>query len=284
MPTSLDLDALASEMKAAQDAAQHVEPFTARLPSFDLATGYDVAHLVHEARLKEGVRPVGRKIGFTNPGMWSRYGVREPIWGYMYDTTVFRLDDTRAACSLAGLVEPKIEPEIVFGFRRAPRAGADISEVLDAVEWVAHGFEIVQSHFPGWSFQAPDTVADGSLHGFLLVGPEQPVSQLGADVVGALESFTLALACNGRQVETGKGSNVLGSPLSAVAHLLSVLASRLDHEPLRAGEIVTTGTVTAAYAVQEGETWRSDVQGISLPGLTVEFSAQLAAGRRVSCE
>lgn len=273
MPTALDLPALALEMKAAQDSAHHLEPFTTRLAAFDLSAAYEVAHLIHRARLKEGAKPVGRKIGFTNPDMWSKFGVREPIWAYIYDTTVVRLKDTQTTCRLDKFVEPKIEPEIVFGFRAAPQTGTGLLGVLNAIEWVAHGFEIVQSHFPGWRFQAPDTVADWALHGTLLVGPPQPLSELGTDVIAALEAFTLALSCDGRHVETGKGSNVLGSPLSAVTHLLSVLVKQSDHAPLHAGEIVTTGTITTAQSVRAGETWRSELQGIALPGLTVEFSA-----------
>jgi 2-oxo-3-hexenedioate decarboxylase len=53
---------------------------------------------------------------------------------------------------------------------------------------------------------------------------------------------------------------------------LAVLASRPDHGPLQAGETVTTGTITTAQSVRAGETWRSKVEGIALPGLTVEFS------------
>lgn len=272
MRTPLDLPALALEMKAAQDAARQLVPFTTRLPDFDLSAAYEVAHLVHRARLTEGAKPVGRKIGFTNPDMWAKFGVREPIWAYMYDTTVVRLGGVHVTCSLGRLVEPKIEPEIVFGFRTAPRAGAGPLEVLSAIDWVAHGFEIVQSHFPGWKFQTADTVADWALHGTLLVGPPQPLARLGQDPVAALESFTLTLSCGDRHVETAKGSNVLGSPLAAIIHLSSVLARQPEYEPLHAGEIVTTGTVTTAQSIRAGETWRSEVHGIGLPGLTIEFS------------
>ncbi|HSD60946.1 MAG TPA: fumarylacetoacetate hydrolase family protein, partial [Burkholderiales bacterium] len=97
-------------------------------------------------------------------------------------------------------------------------------------------------------------------------------ARLGGDVIAALESFSLALSCDGRHVVTGKGSNVLGSPLAAVAHLLSVLAGQPDYAPLQAGEIVTTGTVTTAQSIRPGQTWRTEVQGIALPGLTVEFA------------
>ena len=50
---------------------------------------------------------------------------------------------------LAGLAEPRIEPEIVFGLSRAPAQDMDDATLIGCVEWVAHGFELVQSIFPG---------------------------------------------------------------------------------------------------------------------------------------
>lgn len=269
MPPGPDLEVLAAEMKSAQDDARQIEPLSARHPGFDLAAAYEVAHRVHRARLAEGARPLGRKIGFTNPAIWDEYGVREPIWGYLYDRTVVRLAGTQASCRLGRFAEPKLEPEIVLGLRAAPRPGAGIPELVRAIDWVAHGFEIVQSHFPGWKFRAPDTAADQGLHGALLVGPPQPLAALGPDPAATLESFMLDLACDGRQVERGRGSNVLGSPLAALAHLVSVLARQ--GAPLGAGELVTTGTLTAAHPARPGETWHTELHGIALPGLTVRF-------------
>ena len=271
MPSELDLEAMALEMKAAQDCVKQVKPFTTRVPGFDLSAAYKVAHFIHDVRLTEGATPVGRKIGFTNPNMWSKFGVSEPIWAYIYDTTVVQLEDTRAICQIEQFAEPKIEPEIVLHFRTAPPAGAELADVVNAIDWVAHGVEIVQSHFPGWRFQAPDTVADSALHGMLFIGPSQPFSELGSDPIAALESFSLALSCGGRVVETGKGTDVLGSPLAAIVHLLSVLAKQTDCEPLKAGEIITTGTITTAHSVNVGEIWKSEFQGIGLTGLEVEF-------------
>ncbi|HET9702291.1 MAG TPA: fumarylacetoacetate hydrolase family protein [Burkholderiales bacterium] len=268
-----ELEGIAQEMRAAREQARQIEPFTSRISGFDLAAAYAVGGLIHRLRVEQGAKPVGRKIGFTNPEMWDRYGVRAPIWAHVYDSTVEYLGGAPACCRLGGFCEPKIEPEIVFRFRKAPRAGGTAAELLDSVEWVALGFEIVQSHFPGWRFQAPDTVADDSLHARLLVGAPQPVERLGSDVLVALESFSLELSCDGRLVETGRGSNVLGSPLAAVAHLLSVLAAQPQAAPLAAGEVVTTGTVTAAQPVRAGQLWRAEVRGIALPGVAVAFSA-----------
>ena len=271
MPATFELASIASQMKAAQDEVRQIAPFTSRLSAFDISSAYNVAHLIHGARLAQGFAPVGRKIGFTNPDMWALYGVREPIWAYMYDTTVVRLSDGSHTCSIGRFTEPKIEPEIVFHFRSAPPADGDLSAILDCIDWVAHAFEIVQSHFPGWKFQAADTIADGGLHGTLLVGEPQPVARLGADLVAALESFSITLSCDGEVREVGRGFNVLGSPLAAIAHLNTVLAKQPQSQFLQANEMVTTGTVTTALAVHPGETWGTAIEGIALPRLSVKF-------------
>lgn len=269
--TALDLEAIAREMKDAQDATRQIAPFTSRVQGFDLEAAYDVAARIHKARISQGIRPVGRKLGFTNSGIWDTYGVHAPIWAHVYTNTVTMLEGTHARCPMKGLAEPRIEPEIVLGFRSAPRVGASHEEILGCVEWVAHGFEIVQTHFPAWKFRAPDTVADNALHGRLYVGPAQPPECLGSDPVAALASFTLTLQCDGRVVDTGRGSNVIGSPLGVIDHLLHELASRPGSPPLRAAEMVTTGTLTAAWPVEAGQVWRTEIAGIDVPGLEIRF-------------
>lgn len=273
MPTKDSIRSIAAQMKAAQDDVRQIEPFTSKPGVFDISSAYQVSHLIHEARIAEGCLPVGRKIGFTNPEMWALYGVGEPIWAYMYDKTVVGLSDQHQICSLGRFTEPKIEPEIVFHFRSTPPVDGDLWAILDCIDWVAHGFEIVQSHFPGWKFQAADTIADGGLHGTLLLGEPQPVTRLGEDLVATLESFTVRLSCNGELREVGRGFHVLGSPLAAIKHLIEVLAKQPQYMPLQANEMVTTGTLTTAHAVHPGEIWRTKVEDIALPGLSVAFSA-----------
>lgn len=274
MLTDTQCRTMAAQMRAAQDEARQIEPFTSHMPTLDLPAAYAVADLMHKSRLAEGCVPVGRKIGFTNSAMWSIYGVREPVWGWVYNTSVSAVSEFavgRGRCSLGRFVEPKIEPEIVFHFHSAPPAGAGLEELLQSIDWVASAFEIVQSHFPGWRFQAADTVVDSTLHAALLIGEPLLIEKLAPDPQGTLRSFTLALSRDGVVVETGCGANVLGSPLIALAHLAEVLSKQQGALPLQAGEIVTTGTLTPARPVSDGERWQTTLQGIALPGLAVEF-------------
>ena len=275
MPTTTELEAIAHQIKTAQDQGLPLTQITSQHAGFDSNAAYAVADLIHAMRLAEGARAVGRKIGFTNPAMWAQYGVSAPVWAYVYDTTVTYLADTSnapATCSLRNFVNPKIEPEIIFHFHSAPPPDGDVAAVLACIDWVAHGFEMVQSPYPDWKFQAADAIAVGSLHARLLVGKRQPVDTLGGNLQEALAAFTLALSCDGQLLETGKGANVLGHPLSAVKHLMQVLASQSPHQPLQANELVTTGTVTSAYSVQAGQTWQTMLAGMALPGLSVALT------------
>ena len=271
MKNKINHQQLALEMKSIQDRCGQIEPITSRLKDFNNADAYTVAHMVHNMRLEEGAVPIGRKIGFTNPEMWSIYGVQDPIWAYVYDHTVKQQADPLVKCHIGQFAEPKIEPEIVVHFGSPPILSDDLSEVLASIDWIAHGIEIVQSHFPGWKFQAADTIADWGLHATLIVGKPLDVSQLGTGVISDLENFTVTLSCDDEAREKGKGFNALGSPLKAVLHLMEVLSKHPHASPLKSGELVTTGTLTAALPILPGQTWGTKIDGIALSGITVSF-------------
>ena len=271
MNQELNLQTIANDIKAAQDQCRPIVPLTSQFSEFSNTEAYTVAQLIHEMRIKEGAVPVGRKIGFTNPEMWSIYGVCEPIWSYLYDTTVVHLTGSEFRCRIGQFAEPKIEPEIVVHFGASPPASTDAAEVLASIDWIAHGIEIVQSHFPGWKFQAADTIADWGLHAMLIVGEPLGVGQLGTHMAADIEKCTIALACDGDVREQGRGSNALGSPLKAVGHLISVISKQPQASPLQSGEIVTTGTLTAALSIRPGQTWNTVFKGIALSGISVTF-------------
>ena len=120
-------------------------------PDFDLAPAYAVSAKIAKKRSARGERPVGWKIGFTNESTWKDFGVTAPIWGPMYDSTVAEVNPAGAACSIGALLEPRIEPEIALRIAKIPSAEMDEGESLSCIDAVAHGFEIVQSVYPGWN-------------------------------------------------------------------------------------------------------------------------------------
>ncbi len=230
-----------------------------------LDTAYARALEVRAMRIQRGEHPKGYKVGFTNRTIWPRYNVFAPIWGSVWDSTV-TLSEGEGEVSLAHTCQPRLEPEVVFGMKATPAANATLEDLFRAIDWIAPGFEVVQSHLPDWKFEAADTVADGGLHAHLLVGRHLPLRDL-ADTATTLDkllaSARVSLEKNGQTVEEGQGSSVLDSPLRALLHFAQTLRACPGAPDLQAGDVITTGTWTDAWPVRPGEQW------------TARFSASL---------
>jgi 2-oxo-3-hexenedioate decarboxylase len=269
---SADIAAIATEALASLDSGRQIASISARHPDFTLDDAYRVTAAMRDARLARGERVLGRKIGFTNRAIWAEYNVYAPIWGHVYDRTLRNLADIGGVFPLAGLAEPRIEPEIVFGLAAAPKPGMDDADLLATIAWVAHGFEIVQSIFPDWKFTPADTVAANGLHGALLIGPRVPIAGNADRWLQTLSTFAIDLKCNGAVMDHGHARNVLDGPLKALRHLVGLLAADPNNPPLGEGEIVTTGTLTRALPIAAGETWSTELSGVALPAISIRFT------------
>ena len=239
----------------------------------DVAAAYQRALEVRQLREARGEQPRGYKVGFTNRAIWPLYQVFAPIWGTVWDSTLVHCDGY-GELSLAHTCQPRIEPEVVFGLRAEPPPACDLEQLFGSIDWMAPGFEIVQSHLPDWKFTAPDTVADSGLHARLLVGRRTPVREAadsGAMLERKLAAAAVTLTRDGEAIDQGRGANVLDGPLHALLHFVRELRACPGAPALRAGDVVTTGTWTNAFAVAPGETWTARFDA-PLPPLEVRFT------------
>lgn len=259
-PADTVLDAFASK--------RLIESLSAGDPSLDEARAYEIAAEVKDRRVERGEQPVGRKIGFTNRTIWPQFDIWAPIWGWVYDSTVQYAHEGEARVAVGDLLQPRIETEIQLHFAQAPPVTRDEEAILACIDWIALGYEIVQCPFPDWRFTAADAIAAYAIHGALVVGEPVPVSGID-DCAEKLRGFTVELCRNGELELTGAGANVLDGPLAAFGHLTEVLAAQPEAAPIRAGEVVTTGTLTDVLPVTAGETWSVAASGIELPGLSL---------------
>jgi 2-oxo-3-hexenedioate decarboxylase len=264
------LNGLAAEAFAALDNIRQIPPFSSRPHGLNVDDAYRVTPLVRRMYEAAGAKVAGRKIGFTNRAIWAEYGVYAPIWGYVFDRSMQDLAAIEAL-PLAPFSEPRIEPEIVLGLAAAPSPQMDEAALSSCLAWVALGFEIVQSIYPGWKFSAADTIAANGMHGALLIGPRHPFAPRATKWQRVLSAFEIDLSCDGRLIDRGQAGNVLGGPLSALRHLVGLLASDPLNPPLAAGEIVSTGTLTKAMPVAAGEKWTAVPKGISLDAIQLRF-------------
>jgi 2-keto-4-pentenoate hydratase len=184
--------------------------------------------------------PVGWKIGSTSPPMQAALGIPFPCAGTLYAGTVHR---GHATFNRGDYSKPGLECEI------AVRLGADLpaapgghtrASVLPAVAAVMTSVEIVEWRFTDFKRAGvPSLVADDFFSCGCVLGREQPPATLAgdADIPGR---FTL----DGALASGGSARDILGYPLNSLAWLADHRAAL--GTPLRAGEIVTLGSIVAA--------------------------------------
>jgi 2-oxo-3-hexenedioate decarboxylase len=264
----MNIAVIAGELLDALDRGGTVPSIVERIPGFAWEQGYAVAAEILKLRRARGEKPLGRKIGFTNRNIWAEYGATAPIWAHVYDCTVITTERGRATLSLKGSARPRLEPEIAFRLKAPLVAGeTDPARILERIEWMAPSFEIVDCHFADWKFHSADSAADFALHWRLVLGAPQRIDAAAIPgLVAQLHDCRVTLSRNGEVRDRGVGANALGHPAAALAHLAAVLATQPQSAPLAAGEIITTGTLTAALPIRPGETWSSHYEG--LPGVT----------------
>jgi 2-oxo-3-hexenedioate decarboxylase len=269
-----DVHALAQEMLAAYNsgAIRLVPPSTSR-EDFDLNAAYAVEDEFARLRREGGRRTVGLKVGYANKAMWRVLKLETLVWAHMYDDTVHYAGGDSAELQLPYDRSSKIEPEIVFKLKRPiTQAGMDAVAVLENVEWIAVGFEIIDCPYPEWQFKAADFVAAYGLHLALVVGQPLPVQpEVISTLVSGLAGFKVRISKDGQFIEEGSGKNSLRSPALCVAELGGAVLRRLGCAPLSAGDLVSTGTLTTGHPIARGETWSVEVDGLPVSGLTLRL-------------
>ncbi len=275
-----EVETLARELLSAYESGAMVAVPPSARPGFDLNTAYEVEATLKRFREAAGHKAVGRKVGYANKAMWRVLKLETLVWAHMYDDTVHCSDPNSTTLTLAHPRSLKIEPEIVFGLKQPIVAegaegaeGAAAAAALASTDWLAMGFEVIDCPFPEWQFQPSDFVASFGLHAALVIGERVRVRpDFIAALVDELPRFKVRISKNGEFVEEGSGRNCLRSPALCLAELSAAIVRRFPTQPLRAGEIVSSGTLTAGHPAGRGDLWTVEVEGLSLPSLTLRLT------------
>ncbi|KQX19715.1 MULTISPECIES: fumarylacetoacetate hydrolase family protein [unclassified Sphingomonas] len=248
------ITALAEELYAAREAVAAIRPITDRHPELTIDDAYRIQLATVERRCAEGgQRIVGRKIGVTSEPVMDLFGVREPDFGVV---TSGMMIDCAGEIETATLIAPKVEGEIAFILGR-DLTGPDITEqdVLDATALVMPCLEIVDSRISDWKIKIQDTVADNASAALVVLGDMAlPVSCIDLVTCG------MSLEINGELRSTGAGAASLGHPARAVAWLANTLGRY--GTPLRAGEVILSGSLGAMLPVAQGDHVRMTLSGL----------------------
>jgi 2-oxopent-4-enoate/cis-2-oxohex-4-enoate hydratase len=251
---------LGDELYNALLSRETLAPLSERHPDITIEDAYQIQQQMLARRMARGEKVVGKKIGVTSRAVMDMLNVHQPDFGWLLDGMVFNEGEAIPAHTL---IQPRAEGEIAFVLKRDLMGpGVTAADVLAATEGVMACFEIVDSRIRDWKIRIQDTVADNASCGVLVLG-DRIVDPRSVD----LGTCGMVLEKNGEIVATGAGAAALGHPCNAVAWLANTLG-RLGI-PLKAGEVILSGSLAALIPVQAGDNLRISIGGIG--GCSVRF-------------
>ncbi len=235
---------LSDRLAAAKESGRGISPLTESHPNLGVEDAYRVQLETVSKEMEMGKRIVGKKIGLTSLAMQKLLGVDEPDYGHLFDDMVAENGGTVAADQL---LQPKVEAEIAFILKEDLKGpGVTALDVLKATRYVLPALEIVDSRIQDWKIKLADTIADNASSGmYVLGGKPARVDEVDLTLLGMM------LTKNGKLVNTGVGAAALGHPAVCVAWLANKL-SEFDI-PLKAGEVILSGALSAAVDAKKGD-------------------------------
>lgn len=242
------------ELYAAMREKRTVAPLTAREPDITIDDAYRISQHMCERRVADGEKVIGKKTGVTGLPVQRMLDVHQPDFGFLTDAMKF--DD---GCDMPigeRLIQPRAEGEIAFILDfDLVGPGVTADDVLKATRFVVPCFEIVDSRIEDWKIKIEDTVADNASSGLFLLGTDR-VSPHGIDFY----TVGMVVEKNGEVLSTGAGAAALSSPLNCVAWLANTLG-KYDI-PLRAGEVILSGSLVPLEPVVPGDEMKVTIGGI----------------------
>ncbi len=234
---------LAEQLEQAQLLARAVPKITDAHPEMDWDDAYAIQDAIRAAKLARGDRLAGLKAGLTSQAKMQQMGVTRPVFGFLCES--FAVPDG-GSVRHAGLIHPKVEPEIALVLKDALRGpDCQIATVLAATAEIRPAIEVIDSRYRDFKFDLKSVVADNTSAACFVLGRAAAVGPLD------LPSLEAVLTINGEVRAAGTGAAVLGHPAASVAMLANFMAER--GQSLPAGSLILTGGITEALAVQPGD-------------------------------
>ena len=255
----MDIEKLADRLHQAEADRTTVPLFTKEIPEMTLEDAYAVQLKNIERKLLQGERVIGYKIGLTSRAMQELIGIDTPDFGHLTDQMLVLEGQSVVR---EELIQPKVEGELAFCLAHdLTGPGLTPADVYQATAFVVPAIELVDSRMETWRFGLVDTVADnGSSKRFMLGSRMIPIQEVDMRLTG------MTLEKNGELLASGTLAQVLGNPAAAVAWLANKLSEY--GIVLKAGSIILSGSVTAAFPAEAGDVFTVSFQGMNSLNMT----------------
>ena len=255
----------AADLLEAEATGCQIGLLSQRHPEMGMDDAYAIQSAIQRAKLQQGRRVVGWKIGLTSKAMQYALNIDIPDSGILFDDMLF---ENGATVPEGRFIQPRVEAEIAF-VMKAPLGGADVTraEVLAATDYVSPSIEILDTRIlrkdakTGRTRNVYDTISDNAANAGVVLGPERhAVDAFDLRWVGAITSR------NGEVEETGLGAGVLNDPVESVVWL----ARRMAHygQAIEPGQIILSGSFIRPVEAPAGTHINADFGPFGAVGLS----------------
>lgn len=260
----------AQQLRQARLNGTFCDPITEAL---SVAQAYEIQNACKQAA-PAGESVVGYKIGATAEETLAILGLEQPFFGPLYSSAFNTNDGLKERLTLPLFTQhnSRVEAEFVVcmknDFARGDRkADIVISDILEHIDWIAPGLELVASRFS----EAPEkpgclAIADFGANQHMVVG--QPFNGW-CELDLTSHPVTLEID-NQPDVNGHSGMSIYGNPLEFVCWLLNQPA--MHTQGLQAGQMVSCGTCTGAPFVGAGDKITADYG--EMGRLAIEITAK----------
>ena len=206
----------------------------------------------------------GYKIGLTTPIMQQLCGVDEPVYGAIFKTEVHQHRAELAARSYCRLgIETEIALRLGEDLPLGGTGGSWRDRVAGAVESCMAAIELLEDLHHDYNRLSAAAMVAGNVWnaGIVVAVPVSDWRRLD------LSQLTARLSINGHEIGKGKGGDVMGNPLNALAWLAEARAAA--GTPLARGAIVMTGSMVPIQFPTPGDCASVEVEGLGSVELVV---------------
>lgn len=234
-----DHAAAARALLNAEQTGTQIGLLTLDHPDMGMDDAYAIQNALYEAKLAQGRKVIGWKIGLTSKAMQYALNIDIPDSGILFDDMAF---DNGSTVPAGRFIQPRIEAEIAF-VMKAPLGGKDVTrtDVIAATDFVAPSIEILdtrivrQDKATGKTRTVYDTISDNAANAGVVLGNERH----------SIDAFDLrwvgAMAFRNDEIEeTGLGAGVLNDPIESVVWLARRMAAY--GQQIEPGHVVLSGS------------------------------------------
>ena len=208
-------------------------------PQMTMDDAYAIQSEILKAKLAQGRRVIGWKIGLTSKAMQAALNIDIPDSGILFDDMAF---DTGATVPRGRFIQPRVEAEIAFVMKSAI-GGEDVTrdDIIAATDHVAPAIEILDTRIlradpdTGKTRIITDTISDNAANAGIVVGNSH--HDINAVDLRWIPAIVMK---NGEVEETGLGAGVLNDPVESVVWLARRMAAY--GQQIEAGQVILSGS------------------------------------------